>query len=438
MRALSRGAPATRAGARWLDQLPQYRYELTVPADERRTLATAWFGLSVAALVASGLFALLLVAARTPGLQAVLPGVDFFHVALVVHVDLSVLVWFVGMAGLLWTLAGSARAPMLGWLGFLLCAIGTAAMALAPFVQHGEAVMSNYVPVLGSRAFAFGLLMFGLGLAVTTLRALAAPGRIGVALPGEGALRFGLNGAAVSTAVALGALAWSWWALREVRAQGLPDKAYFEQLFWGAGHVVQFTWTLLMLVAWLWLAGRSELPVPLSPRIVLLLFGVALASVFATPVLYLAWEVGSVEHARLFTWLMRYGGGLAIVPLAAALAIGLARAPAALARDRPLRDALTASLLLFGAGGAIGFLIHGSNVKIPAHYHGCIVGVTLALMGLAYDLLPRLGFAARRTASGRSSVSELDAPLRSRSGATTVISPYARRCSASAVRPGEK
>jgi cytochrome c oxidase subunit I len=33
-------------------------------------------------------------------------------------------------------------------------------------------------------------------------------------------------------------------------------------------------------------------------------------------------------------------------------------------------------------------------VKIPAHYHGCIVGITLAFMGLAYHLLPRLGFRA--------------------------------------------
>jgi len=46
----------------------------------------------------------------------------------------------------------------------------------------------------------------------------------------------------------------------------------------------------------------------------------------------------------------------------------------------------------FGVGGAIGFMIQGSNVKIPAHYHGCIVGVTLALMGLVYLLLPRLGY----------------------------------------------
>ena len=36
--------------------------------------------------------------------------------------------------------------------------------------------------------------------------------------------------------------------------------------------------------------------------------------------------------------------------------------------------------------------ISGSNVKIPAHYHGSIVGVTLAFMGLVYYLLPRMGF----------------------------------------------
>jgi heme/copper-type cytochrome/quinol oxidase subunit 1 len=31
-------------------------------------------------------------------------------------------------------------------------------------------------------------------------------------------------------------------------------------------------------------------------------------------------------------------------------------------------------------------------VVIPAHYHGSTVGVTLAFMGLAYVLLPTLGF----------------------------------------------
>jgi len=50
----------------------------------------------------------------------------------------------------------------------------------------------------------------------------------------------------------------------------------------------------------------------------------------------------------------------------------------------------------------------------------------------------RKPFGARRTDSGRSSVSELDAPERSRSGATTVTSPIWRRASASSVMPGAK
>src|SRR3546814_10081059 len=55
-------------------------------------------------------------------------------------------------------------------------------------------------------------------------------------------------------------------------------------------------------------------------------------------------------------------------------------------------------MLLCGAGVLIGVFINCSNVKMPAHYHGSIVGVTLALMGLVYLLLPQLGFG---TPSGR-------------------------------------
>jgi cytochrome c oxidase subunit 1 len=377
-------------------RLPAYAYELAVPGGARRQLCRAWLGLATLALVASGLFALLLVAARTPGVQAVLPGVDFFHVALVVHVDLSVLVWFVAMAGLLWTVSGSTRWIELGWAGWALCATGALAMSLAPFVSSGAPVMANYVPVLDSRGFLFGLLVFGIGLGAVTLRALAAPGRVGVVLSGQGALRFGLNAAAVAAALALGALLWSWLALHHGQAQGLEARMYYELLFWGPGHVIQFTWTLLMLVSWLWLATRIDAPLPLSPRVVLLLFGVALVAVFATPVIYLAWDVGSVEHSRLLTWLMRFGGGLAILPMVLALGIALARAPRDAARQesRPLRAALISSVLLFCIGGGIGFLIQGSDVRIPAHYHGSIVGVTLALMGAAYALLPALGGAA--------------------------------------------
>jgi hypothetical protein len=314
---------------------------------------------------------------------------DFFHVALVAHVDLSVLVWFLAFAGMLWTLNSTPRAMGMAGAGFVAAAAGTAAIALAPFFGQGRPVMANYIPVLDEPLFLGGLAVFAAGICAVVVRGMACSLHVRPSLTGADALRFGLNASLVATAVALLGFAWSLAAV----APALDAKAYYELVFWGGGHVLQFTWTLLMLVAWLWLADATGARVPLSPRVVALLFGIGLASVFLTPVIYLAYDVGSIEHHWMLTWLMRFGGGLAIPPVAMAVLWAVARNGAITPAQRPLRAALIASIVLFGAGGVIGFLIQGSNVKIPAHYHGCIVGVTIALMGLAYLLLPMLGFA---------------------------------------------
>jgi cytochrome c oxidase subunit I len=365
-------------------------YSFTVPADARLALARGWLWLGMAALIGSGLFSILLVLSRTPGINQLLPVADFFRVALVVHVDLSVLVWFMALAGMLWTLNGSTRRMGWGWFGLGLSAAGAAAMSLAPFSGPGEAIMANYIPVLTAPLFIGGLLAFAGGVGLLVLRSLASAPRLGLEFDGRGALRFGLNAAAVATAVALLSFGWSY----AVLPGDLGGKAYYEILFWGGGHALQFTWTLLMLVAWLWLAGACGARVPLSPRVALIMFALALVSVFVTPVAYLAYDIASVEHRALLTWAMRLGGGVAILPVALAVVSGLCSAPPLSAAARPLRAALLSSVLLFAAGGVIGIFISGSNVRIPAHYHGCIVGVTLALMGLVYKLLPSLGYSA--------------------------------------------
>jgi cytochrome c oxidase subunit I len=404
--------PASAPAAGSLTASSPAAYTLPVVSVAQRGLARGWLWLALAALVGSGLFSVLLVLARTPGINAWLPAGDFFRVALVVHVDLSVLVWFVAIAGLLWSLnaqpvrtrAGAA----LNWLSLGLCGTGALGMALAAFVDPGQPVMANYIPMLDSAAFRAALGLFGLGGLLLVLLSLARARPVGAVVDGAGALRFGLHAAAVAAAVALLAFAWS----LGVVSSALPAKAYYEILYWGGGHALQFTWTLLMLVAWLALAQACGGRIPLSPRVVLLLFAVALVGVFGTPLAYLMYEVSSVEHRNMHTWGMRFGGGLAIVPLALAVLLGLrsrrdagatpalsptlspALSPTLSYTQQPLRAALLASMLLFVAGGVIGVAIQGNNVKIPAHYHGCIVGVTLALMGVVYHLLPQLGWRA--------------------------------------------
>ncbi len=365
-------------------------YSLAVAGEVQRALARGWLGLGLIALIGSGLFSLLLVAARTPGVNAWLPAADFFRVALVVHVDLSVLVWFSAIAGMLWSVNSSARGALASWIALGLCCAGTLLMSVAAFASPGTPIMANYIPVLTSPLFQAGLVIFGAGAALQVLRCLWAAERIGVVVSGAGALRFGLNASVVSAAVALLALV----ASLVLVPLALDDKAYYEIAFWGVGHALQFAWTLVMLVAWLWLAQACGARIALSPRVVLLLFALALASVFVTPYAYLAHEVASVEHRALHTAAMRFGGGVAIFPLALAVALAMVRPRQPPPIARPLRAALWSSIALFAAGGVIGLFIGASNVTIPAHYHGCIVGVTLALMGLVYHLLPQLGWRA--------------------------------------------
>ncbi len=364
-------------------------YALAVPEGARRALAIGWLWLALASLIGSGVFSILLVLSRAPYVKDVFPLVDFFRVALVLHVDLSVLVWFAAIGGILWSLNSTPRLVPLGWAALATAGAGAFVMSLAAFRRDAAPIMSNYIPVLDQPMFIAGLLIFAGGCALLVLRAMIAVPLVGTRPDGAGALRFGLNSALVSAAVALLAFGWSWVEL----PAGLDTKAFYEVLFWGGGHVLQFTWTLLMLVAWLWLAQASGARTPLTPRISILLFAVGLAAVFATPVIYLAYDITSVEHYRMLTWLMQFGGGLAILPFALAVAIAYLTAPKVGASGRALRASLAWSILLFGAGGLIGLAIQGNNVKIPAHYHGSIVGVTIAFMGLVYHLLPQLGYA---------------------------------------------
>ena len=46
---------------------------------------------------------------------------------------------------------------------------------------------------------------------------------------------------------------------------------------------------------------------------------------FVTPYAYLAHDVASVEHRNLLTWAMRFGGGVAILPIGLAVVLALRR-----------------------------------------------------------------------------------------------------------------
>ena len=368
--------------------MPENQFTLPVPDSNARRLSTGWLLLGLSALVIGGLYTILIVLSRTPFFQEIIPWTDFFHTALVVHVNLTVLVWFLAFAGVLWSYNSSDIGRSGGWLALILASLGTLIIVLSPFTGESHPLMNNYVPVLQNYVFFIGLGVFGGGFCLLVIRSCFTSFDSDNQTSGETSLRFGLFVAVVASLFALGALLLSYLGID----QGFEGLAYYDRLFWGGGHIIQFSHTQLMLVAWLWLASVSGARLRISPRAALFLFLLGLQPVLAAPIIYLVFDVSSGDHLFWFIQLMKYGGAIAAVP------IGMAILLAIVERWRPApgfeieRNALIFSVLLFGVGGSIGFMISGSTVTVPAHYHGSIVGITIAFMGLSYYLLPQLGF----------------------------------------------
>jgi cytochrome c oxidase subunit 1 len=274
-------------------------------------------------------------------------------------------------------------------LSFWLAALGTAVIIVSPFVGAGDPLMNNYVPVLQHPLFYGGLVLFTLGILSHLLRAFLFRQRISEVLSGTTALQTGITLSAMLTGLSIVAVLASW---RDLPNQ-MDGSIYFEFLFWGGGHVVQFSYTLLMMIAWVVLATASGCRFELTPRLTLVFLVFLALPVITVPFLYLAHDVTTTGHRLAFTELMKYGG-LSCLPLGLAVAASLWRAGKPSGEHRYLRAALVSSLLLFAVGGILGFMIAGLDIVIPAHYHGATVGVTIAFMGLTYYLLPRLGFGA--------------------------------------------
>ena len=363
------------------------KYDFPISSDVVRRSTTAWLMLGLISLVGAGLFSLLLVLARTPVIQEWLPLIDFFRVALVVHVDLSVLIWLLSMAGVLWALSTDRDLPAWDRISFWLAASGTAIVVVSPFVGAADPLMNNYVPVLRHPVFYTGLGLFTAGVLSHLLRSAMTFSGLTTHLDGSAALQVGTKLAAVTAAVAIGAFIASLAAI----PSSMEGQAYFEFLFWGGGHVLQFTHTLLMMVVWVLLASNSGCRFTLTPRLSLAFFLLMALPVLMVPLIYLAHDVVSPGHRLAFTDLMKYGG-LSSLPLGLAVVASLWKADKPQGEGRYLRSALLSSIGLFAVGGMIGFMISGLDIVIPAHYHGSTVAVTIAFMGLCYFLLPRLGF----------------------------------------------
>lgn len=364
---------------------------------EGSRLVYAWLFFAVSSLIFAGIFAFLVAMSRTPGIQNIFPAHDYIRVSLVGHVILSVVIWFLAFEGVLWTLSATqflnirifSRAQ--GWIGFYLCVGGTLCVIISALLGLGIPLFINYVPVLTHPVFYTGLILLASGIFLTLIntfftvwkawREKTYAGRFPL-------ITFGMtiSGIAVGIAVICFGLSY-YFQIFGTSAKILLD---FETLFWGGGHILQFANTVAMVTAWLFLASVIFKKFPIKESYAKVLYAVYLLFVLPAPFIYFIYDTASQQYKDAFTSLMQYGLG----PSTGIFAITVLFAIITSAKDNgklpwkdPLFSSLVISMAVFAFGGFIALMIHGSNTKIPSHYHGVIGGVTLAFMGLTNHIL---------------------------------------------------
>lgn len=328
-----------------------------------------WLLLAAAALGLSALFAIALVVARTPlfGLSG-----GTFRTALVLHVDLAVVVWFLAAAGGIWGMACHGRG-LVPRAGFGVAAAGVAVMLLSPMLMSGPPVLANYIPVLDSTVFLGGLALFAVGVALA-----AAAGALVVPRPDTAPWQLAAWLAALVCLIAAGELGFALWRA-PAAAGGVP--LTLDDRLWAAGHTLQLMHVLLMMGAWTVLGDQvlADASSLRWPRWLRPLFLAAALPALASVWISLVQTLGSFAHRQAYTELMRWGTWPVAAVLGAVLLLRLVRrwrAGAATLEE----GGLALSILLFAAGCLVGAGIRGESTAVPAHYHGTVGAVTLAYL----------------------------------------------------------
>jgi hypothetical protein len=351
-------------------------------------LVPHWLFLAVSAIAIAGLYSIILVLLRTPIFYELIPYKNFFKSALIVHVDLSVLVWFFAIQSAL--ISQYINNLYISKLVLGLAILGALILAGSP-LQTSIPFMNNYVPILQNFSFAFSVGLFTSAVLIYNVYFIGA----NVLSLNKYFIDQKFLYSCTSSIIVLAAIICIYIAKYKLQAIdylvdfGIQD--FFERLFWGGGHILQFAYMQLMQFAWIVLYQKVTDSIFKQNKILLVI--ALINPIVALPMIIIMnnMAIDSADYIIAFTDHMRYFAGIAPTLLASYLLFRLIRTGKAKIYDFEF-SALISSMTLFFVGGLISLFIKESNTIIPAHYHGSIVGVTVALMGLLYVNLVELNF----------------------------------------------
>ncbi|AZL15167.1 cbb3-type cytochrome c oxidase subunit I [Rickettsiales endosymbiont of Stachyamoeba lipophora] len=340
-----------------------------------------WLSVGIISLIIAGLFSILIVFLRTPGIQNLFSNKDFFKTSLIIHVNLSVLVWLLSI-GSIWSAVMIKASNTFFKVSPLLALIGAFLMSISIFTD-GNAYLNNYIPIYHNPLFLLGLSIFFTAVILNSLMVIYFYAK------------YKSDDFSSFISLSLAIINLTSFIALFLTSQALSHNSHefslyeiYEYLFWGMGHILQFSFTQSMIAALIYLINFKQQLIKEQWGKLLL----ALNMCLGTGIIF--WQIlnNDIMHnyINLYTDHMRYFGGIA--PGILIMMVGYHLVRSCLQIDKLSWHGSVLSLLLFSYGGILGYLIHGVNVVIPAHYHGSIVGVTVILMVFAIQVIKQMRF----------------------------------------------
>lgn len=368
-----------------------------------RSLTQGWLLFAIASLGIAGSLAFLVAMTRTPVIR-LLSSAPSFYAILVGHVTFALIVWGLGFIATLWSYAHFGFEPG-GWpasqssaarWGLFLAAAGCGMILVSVLAGRGSPSLNDYIPILDDPVFFVGYAAFSAGILVALLRFVFTAVRRWETLS---LTTFGL----VCTATCV-LLAVATFVVALLRILPGYDPAFgplpYQAIAWGAGHALQYAYVAAMVVAWQTLTAALGAP-PVNQLAARWAYALYPLFALSIPFLYLLNEpTGLPTLTRASVWL---GAGLSLPTLLHVLLLAHAafrkpksafpHQPSSIRQGwrRPEGTALAFSLLLYGLGSLLEPSRGAGTLRVPAHYHAAVGAMTVAFMGLTYNLLPKIG-----------------------------------------------
>ena len=331
-----------------------------------------WFLFFIVSIGVGGFFALIVALGRTPGVASLLPPGIFYH-WLVGHVDSALIIGLISFLIFLWHKVFESRSRPAD---LVLCGSGFFLVVLSALFGLGTALYNNYVPTIVHPVFFTGVALFGTGYLLVTLRFLRnSLSNILSPDPVRSVL---------SVSVVLSLLLLVSMVVSFITVPPEEHQVYFEKVYWIPGHIHQFVNACLLIALWLTVSSYARFkPAPWIRYLNLLLIPFPLALMGVQVV---GLDPLSSEVRKLTT--LGYAVGIGPPTILYALYL-LARTSF---RGGFYGNVLGLSLTFYLIGAGMGYLIVGSDLRIPAHYHAVIASILIAIMGITYRVIQEMGY----------------------------------------------